>query len=95
MAVKNKTLIEIAMFAVLEGMQVQDNDGVLQTITDLQVDLSTRRVLLKFANGDTRSAGLSDPLAVDVSAIAITPAHNEPQNTIQLNKPRMEKKKRD
>ena len=95
MAYKKKTLIEIAIFAVLEGLMFRDDDGAEKQLIDIQVDIATRRCTCSFDNGDKQNIGLSDPVEVNVDALSLTTAHTHPQSSIHPNKKQFKKKKRD
>lgn len=94
MAVKQISLWDGLFFSYYKNTQIADDNDVLRTLTDVQVDFASLRITLTFDNGDIRNVGFTDIVKMDIDGAVLEAAHtgNETQN--KPNKKRLKNRKR-
>ena len=92
---KPKTAIEIAMYAVLEGVAIKDDNDNIKIIKDLQVNFSVKCIYFAFTDGSKGQALLTDKLMFDVESLTFTTINTEPKESIKPNNKILKNKNRD
>lgn len=82
MATKQISLWDGFFYLVFKNAKIADDNDVLHTITDIQVDFLGDRFTVTFDNGDVRNIGFKDIVLMDIDGISLEVAHqgNESQN---------------
>ena len=82
---KPKTAIEIAMYAVLEGVEIKDDDNNVKVIKDLQINFVIKCIYFSFTDGSKGQALLTDKLMFKGESLTFTAVHTEPKESIKPN----------
>jgi hypothetical protein len=94
MTTKQISLWDGLFYLLYKNTQIADDDDVLHTIDDIQVDFTSSRFTITFSNGDTRTVGFKDIVLMDIDGVLLETSHsgNEIQN--KPNKKRLKNRKR-
>lgn len=95
MAKKRMTFFDALVYKMMVGTIIEDDDSIDQVVNDVHVDIATRRITVKFANGDIRNIGFNDVIDIDVDGMTVlTENHTGDEVQLKPNKRRMKNKKR-
>jgi hypothetical protein len=94
MATKQISLWDGFFYMMYKNAQIADDNDVLHTITDIQVDFIGDRFTVTFDNGDKRNIGFKDIVLMDIDGIALEATHEGSEQQLTPNKRRLKNRKR-
>lgn len=94
MATKQISFWDGLFYMYYKNTQVGDDDDVMRSISDIQVDFTSQRFTITFDNEDVRTVGFKDIVLMDIDGATLETSHSGSEQQKSPNQKRLKNRKR-